>query len=338
MRAASSPASGRSPVTKTVSGIFRPIEEDLERVEERIRATTDIDHPLLRALLRQVMLAPAKRIRPALTIASGKLFRSSSASLEAMAASIEFLHTATLIHDDVIDLADVRRGEPTLSALAGTRAAILVGDYLFAEAAATASQTNNLRIMRLFAESVMTVCRGQIHEGANEALAEVIWDRENYYRTIDAKTAALFVLACHAGAILGEATLEQTEALCRYGRSLGLAFQIVDDVLDLIGDEHVMGKPAGSDLRQGVITLPMIYLRDELPEGLLRAVAFDNGSRDEAIREIAVLARTSRGVERAQRDARTLVDDALVALQKLPQGQSRDLLADLATAAITRDA
>ncbi len=325
-------------MTRTASAIFRPIEDDLRRVEARIRAATEIDHPLLRALLRQVMLAPAKRIRPALTIASGKLFRPSSASLEAMAAAIEFLHTATLIHDDVIDLADVRRGEPTLSSLAGTRVAILVGDYLFAEAAATASQTNNLRIMRLFAESVMTVCRGQIHEGANGALTDTAWDRESYYRTIDAKTAALFVLACHAGAILGEATLQQTEALCRYGKSLGLAFQIVDDVLDLVGDEHVMGKPAGSDLRQGVITLPMIYLRDELPEELLRAMALDNGSRDEAIHEIAVLARTSRGVERAQHDARDLVDDALAALEKLPPGESRDLLADLATAAITREA
>src|SRR6185436_15472624 len=115
------------------SFIFGPIEDDLQRVEERIRATTDIDHPLLRALLQQVMLAPAKRIRPALTIASGKLFRPSGPSLEAMAASIEFLHTATLIHDDVIDLADLRRGDPTLASVAGTRVAILVGDYLFAE-------------------------------------------------------------------------------------------------------------------------------------------------------------------------------------------------------------
>ncbi len=325
-------------MARTASVIFRPIEDDLKQVEDRIRATIDIDHPLLRALLQQVMQAPAKRIRPALTIASGKLFRSGSASLEAMAASIEFLHTATLIHDDVIDLADVRRGEPTLAALAGTRVAILVGDYLFAEAAATASQTNNLRIMRLFAESVMTVCRGQIHEGANEALVDTVWDRDSYYRTIDAKTAALFVLACHAGAILGEATLKQTEALRRYGKSLGLAFQIVDDVLDLVGDEHVMGKPAGSDLRQGVITLPMIYLRDELPGDLLRGLALGNGSRDEAIQEISAFARTSRGVERAQRDARELIDHALVALRELPGGETHDLLEELAATVTSRQA
>jgi geranylgeranyl pyrophosphate synthase len=338
MRAARSRGSDRRFVAKTAGGIFRPIEQDLKRVEERIRATVELDHPLLGALLQQVMLAPAKRIRPALTIASGRLFRSRSASLEAMAASIEFLHTATLIHDDVIDLADMRRGEPTLATLAGTRAAILVGDYLFAQAAATASQTNNLRIMRLFAESVMTVCRGQIHEGANEALLNTVWDRDRYYRTIDAKTAALFVLACHAGAILGEATLEQTEALRRYGKSVGLAFQIVDDVLDLIGDERIMGKPAGNDLRQGVITLPMIYLRDELPAELLRALALENGSRDDAIQEISAFARTSQGVERAQRDARELVADALAALQQLPGGESRDMLADLAASVTTREA
>jgi geranylgeranyl pyrophosphate synthase len=255
-----------------------------------------------------------------------------------MAAAIEFLHTATLIHDDVIDLSDVRRGEPTLAALAGTRVAILVGDYLFAEAAATASQTNNLRIMRLFAESVMTVCRGQIHENPHEGLADVLPERERYYRTIEAKTAALFVLACHAGAILGEATLEQTEALRRYGRSLGLAFQIVDDILDLVGDERVMGKPAGSDLRQGLFTLPMIYLQDELPEELIQAVSCDDGARDTAIQQITAVARTSRGVERAHREARDLVDDALQALADLPAGESNDLLAELATAAITREA
>lgn len=325
-------------VAKTTSAIFRPIEQDLQRVEERIRAAAEIDHPLLRALLRQVMLAPGKRIRPALTVASGRLFRSSGASLEAMAAAIEFLHTATLIHDDVIDLADLRRGEPTLAAVAGSRIAVLVGDYLFAEAAATASETNNLRIMRLFAESVMTVCRGQIHEGTGNGSADTALDRETYYRTIDAKTAALFVMACHAGAILGEATLSQTAALRRFGRSLGLAFQIVDDILDLIGDERVMGKPAGSDLRQGILTLPLIYLREELPEELLRCVTSDDGAREAAIQQITAIARDSRGVRRAQQEAQELLDDALIALSELPPGENRDLLGEIALSAVTRQA
>jgi geranylgeranyl pyrophosphate synthase len=325
-------------MASTASALFRPIADDLRRVEERIRTTTEIDHPLLRELLRQVMLAPAKRLRPALTIASGRLFRASSPSLEAMAAAIEFLHTATLIHDDVIDLAELRRGEPTLASIVGTRVAILVGDYLFAEAAGTASQTNNLRIMRLFAESVMTVCRGQIHEGSSSHLVNGAADRESYYRTIEAKTAGLFVLACHAGAILGEANFAQTEALRRYGISLGLAFQIVDDILDLVGDEQVMGKPAGSDLRQGVITLPFIYLRDELPADLLDTASSDDGAREAAIQEIAAIARTSHGVERAHEEARGLVQMALSALEELPAGEIRELLADLAASAVTREA
>jgi geranylgeranyl pyrophosphate synthase len=324
-------------MASTASALFRPIADDLRRVEERIRGATEIDHPLLRDLLRQVMLAPAKRLRPALTIASGRLFRDSSPSLEAMAAAIEFLHTATLIHDDVIDLADLRRGEPTLASLVGTRVAILVGDYLFAEAAGTASQTNNLRIMRLFAESVMTVCRGQIHEGSSDNVVGVP-DRESYYRTIEAKTAGLFILACHSGAILGEADFAQTEALRRYGRSLGLAFQIVDDILDLVGDEQVMGKPAGSDLRQGVITLPFIYLRDELPADLVDAAASDDGARDAAIQEIATMARTSRAIQRAHNEARELVQTALAALGELPPGEIRDFLADLAASAVSREA
>src|SRR5439155_7104999 len=125
----------------------------------------------------------------------------------------------------------------------------LAGDYLFAQAAATASETNNLRIMRLFAESVMTLCAGQIAESARQDWCGT--DRESYYKTIDAKTAALFVLSCKAGGILGEASFTATDALISYGRSLGLAFQIVDDILDLVGDESLMGKPVGSDLRQG---------------------------------------------------------------------------------------
>jgi heptaprenyl diphosphate synthase len=318
--------------------LFLSIEGDLEAVEQRIERATEVEPFLLREALRHVMLTRGKRIRPALTIASGKLFRSSGATLNAMAAAVEYLHTATLIHDDVVDQPQLRRGAAALYTMVGNSVALLAGDYLFAQAAATAAETNNLRIMRLFAEAVMTLCTGQIDEVSRNSEQWCSVDRDTYYRTIDAKTASLFVLACNAGAILGEASLSETDALIRYGRQLGLAFQIVDDILDLVGDEAAMGKPAGSDLRQGVVTLPVIYLRDEVPEDTMRQVFSDDGDRDEAIRFVTDRARASRAVERAYADARDLVDQAADALQVLPRGESFDLLMNLTRQVIDREA
>jgi geranylgeranyl pyrophosphate synthase len=222
--------------------------------------------------------------------------------------------------------------------MVGNSVALLAGDYLFAQAAATAAETNNLRIMRLFAESVMTLCTGQIDESARGGDQWCRVDRDGYYRTIDAKTAALFVLSCKAGAILGEASLAEAEALSEYGRLLGLAFQIVDDVLDLVGDESLMGKPAGSDLRQGVVTLPVIYLRDELPEETLYKVFSDDDDRDDAIKIVTERARSSGAVNRAQNEARDLANRAAETLAPLPRGEHFDLLMDLTRSVIDRKA
>jgi geranylgeranyl pyrophosphate synthase len=317
---------------------FSAIEADLEVVEERIERATNVEPTLLRESLRHVMLTRGKRIRPALTIASGKLFRGGGATLTAMAAAVEYLHTATLVHDDVVDQPELRRGAAALYTMVGNSVALLAGDYLFAQAAGTAAETNNLRIMHLFADSVMTLCTGQIDESARGDDGWCRVDRDTYYRTIDAKTAALFVLACKSGAILGEASFAETDALCRYGRLLGLAFQIVDDILDLVGDEAVMGKPAGSDLRQGVVTLPVIYLRDELPEEILRKVYSGDEDRDEAIKLVTERARSSRALKRAQLEARDLVDQAADAIEPLPRGEHFDLLMELTRSVIDRKA
>jgi geranylgeranyl pyrophosphate synthase len=325
-------------MSKTVSPIFRTIEPDLDEVEERLREASALEHPFLRGVLEHVLLAPGKRIRPALTLASGRMFRESGVNLWDMATAVELLHTATLIHDDVVDQTDLRRGSATLFSVVGNSVAVLVGDYLFAKAAETAAQTNNVRIMRLFADSVMTLCAGQIDEAARSRDVLMRLSRDRYYETIDAKTAALFVFACRAGAILGEATMAQSEALTRYAKSLGLAFQVVDDVLDLIGDEAEMGKPAGSDLRQGVVTLPIIYLRDELPESVLLQALDGDGARDEAIETITRCARSSRAVARAQEEAERLADEAAAALEGLPPGDARDLLFDLTRSVVDRRA
>ena len=181
-----------------------------------------------------------------------------------------------------------------------------------------------------------SLCAGQIDETSRSGAHRYEVDRDAYYRTIEAKTAALFVLACEAGATLGEATLAQAAALRRYGRSLGIAFQIVDDILDIVGEEEVLGKPVGSDLRQGVVTLPVIYLRDEVPVTVMQAAFADDGERDAAIEEIAGLARTSGAIERAYEEASGHARDAVESLELLPTGEVRDFLAELATSGVTR--
>jgi geranylgeranyl pyrophosphate synthase len=319
-------------------GLYQLIEPDLARVERRVVQAAALPHPMLRAILEQVMLAPGKRIRPALTVASSRLFRDGGEPLYAMAAAVEFLHVATLVHDDVVDQTELRRGSPALYSVVGNRVALLVGDYLLAQAAATASETNNLRIMRLFADSVMALCAGQIDECSRDGDDRWWVDRETYYRTIEAKTAALFVLACKAGAILGEAPLAETEALAQYGRSLGLAFQVVDDVLDLVGDEAAMGKPAGSDLRQGLVTLPVIYLREEVPEALLLEAFGSDGTGEEAIQSIVARARGSRAIDRAYREARDLAEEAARRLDGLPRGDYWDFLVELTRSVVDRQA
>ncbi len=318
-------------------GLFTPIVEDLAQVEIRLSAIAALAGGPLQALLERVLSTRGKLLRPALTVAAGRLFRGASPGLYAMASAVECLHTASLIHDDIIDETLERRGSPSLHAAAGGGAAILAGDYLFAQAAATASETNNLRIMGLFARCVMTVCTGQIHEHALKRQDRPFLTRDAYYDTIDAKTAALFVLACESGAVLGEAPLGASESLREYARSLGLAFQIVDDILDLTGDESRMGKPAGSDLRQGVMTLPVIYLRDELPPNTLQAAFSDDGERDAAIREITDRARNSNAIERAHAEARGLASSAIARLSQLPANAYRDVLEALATTVVERE-
>lgn len=319
------------------SVLFAPIVRDLEAVESRLQALALVDCSPLQGLLERALGTPGKLLRPSLTIACGKVFRESTSSLHAMAVAVECLHTATLIHDDIVDETSERRGAPALHTSSGRAAALLAGDYLFAQAAAVACETNNLRIMRLFSECVMKLCTGQIEEHSQGRDARLWLSREGYYRTIDAKTAALFTLACESGAVLGEASIRESDALRRYGRALGLAFQIIDDILDLVGDESVMGKPAGSDLRQGVVTLPLIYMRDEIPERTLLAVFGHGGQRDEAIREITERAGNSPALHRAYEEARHLATNAAGLVKELPRGDCRDLLETLATLVVERE-
>jgi len=247
-----------------IEAIYEPIREELRKVEQRLAVVADVDLPVLQKLLGYVVKSSGKRIRPALTLFSGKFYNYDLELLLPAAAAVELLHTATLVHDDVIDSSEERRGKTTINKLWGDATAILVGDYLLAKSAELATETEHIEIIRLLARTAMTISTGELQqEGFSGDKGQI---KADYYRWIAAKTASLFSAAAEAGAILAGSPKEAVSALKGYGYNLGMAFQVVDDILDFIGNEAELGKPLGSDLSQGVLTLPTIVFLEHYPD------------------------------------------------------------------------
>ncbi len=248
--------------TATLSRLFATIEPDLEIVDREFqrRATSGLE--ILNAAAAHAMSSPGKRLRTALTLISGKLFTYRFDKLLPLSIAFEMTHLATLVHDDIIDQATTRRGIPTVNARYGEPVSILLGDYLFARTAGLIADVQDFRIDRLFSETVATVCEGTIIELLSARRMDT--SEERYLERVNRKTACLIAACCKGGATVGGASDEQIELMNDYGVSLGIAFQIIDDVLDYTGSDQSIGKPAGNDLRQGVVTLPLIYaLRNE---------------------------------------------------------------------------
>lgn len=304
---------------------FDLVSAELEEIEAQLSTTAQPEHPLLGPMLSMVLPGSGKRLRPALAILAGKLGKADPTAMIHMAVGVELLHTASLVHDDVVDNSEVRRGSAALYTRVGNALAVLVGDYLFAQSARRCVATNDLGVIALFARTLENMCQGQIREASRGNNPHLKVTREEYYQTIADKTASLFVLACEGGALL--AGLEETQivAMRTFGQQLGLAFQLVDDLLDFEGDERELGKPIGSDLRQGTITLPVVYLRESMRDGRF-ALLFDERRTEEIIAEV----RASQALQRCQQEAEGLIDDARAALKPLPEGGARQALSELA--------
>lgn len=304
----------------TVSS-FALVQDGLAAVERALADTAQPDHPLLGPMLSMVLPGSGKRLRPALAMLTGRLGQYDATRLLDMAVGVELLHAASLVHDDVVDESDLRRGAQTLFTRVGNALAVLVGDYLFAQSATRCVATGDVRVIGLFAQTLASMCQGQIEEASRGNAPEQTLTREQYYQTIWGKTASLFVLACEGSAILAGLPEPGIAAMRRYGDRLGLAFQVVDDILDFVGEEAQLGKPVGSDVRQGTITLPAICLREILPPDEFRA-AFAEDDRSAVIE----LVRTSGAVEKAQTEADRLLAEARDALSEVPGGAARDAL------------
>jgi octaprenyl-diphosphate synthase len=314
--------------------IYAPVKEDLVKIEKELQEVTQVDFPWLAQLLSHSLGAGGKRIRPALTFLSGKLYSYRIEYLLHMALSIELMHTATLIHDDAIDKSDTRRGRTTIYKLWGIEPAVLLGDYLFAKAGVSVSETKSVRCIKLFSQTLMTISRGELNQAKNAY--NLNQTKDNYFQRIYSKTASLFCLSTETGAILAEAPEKSVEVLRSYGHDLGIAFQIVDDILDFIGTEEELGKPAGSDLFQGTMTLPAMLLNERFPEDNPVKRLVSERSKTENIRLAIEQVRNSSIVEECYQVAKGYCDRACRALKTLPTSQSRDSLIELADFVVRR--
>ena len=323
------------------SALLAPVRGGLEQVEEKMKSVdADVFAPLANAFL-ELIGQGGKRLRPALALLAAGLqdatpeHNSSRLNVDgpqtasdedrnahaliALAAAVEMLHTATLVHDDVIDGALLRRDAPTLNASWSAGATVLAGDYMFARSAQFAAETDNVRVITIFSDTLRVIVDGEMRQLSDRN--DFRQDRQAYYQRIYAKTASLYSAATEAAAVLVGLAPDRVQALKSFGYQFGMAFQIVDDILDFVGTDATLGKPVGSDLRQGTLTLPFLYYLRELPQPqkvvsrLLqareRADAGDPSILSATVQEIVQAVRASGAIEAAHQEALGFLDHAV---------------------------
>ena len=307
--------------------IFDPIQEELVKVEDCLKSIRNVHDSNLSEMLDHSLGRAGKRIRPVLTLLSGKFYRNGLEHLLPMAASVELLHTATLVQDDAIDKSAVRHGRPTVNDIWGENKAFVLGDYLFAKAGELCASTGNLRAIKLFSQTLATMSMGELNQAFNAF--NLKQTREQYLDRICKKTASLFALATESGAILSQAPEGSVEILREYGCNLGIAFQIVDDILDFIGTEEELGKPVGSDLTQGTLTLPALLILEHYSEGSPIQKLFENQGDLDTKERVIELIRNSSVVQECYDIAANYCARACQNLNLLPDNASRQALMDL---------
>lgn len=246
----------RSPLQHSAS-ILGQVEDDLQRIEGEIEKNLRSSVPLIAHISRYIIRSGGKRLRPLLMVLAARLTGYEGEGHYPLSIVFEYLHAATLLHDDVVDSAELRRNKPAANTIWGNQAAVLVGDFLLATSFALAVSSGNLKILSVLADTTTRMAEGEILQLINSDNLEI--SEQDYIEVITRKTAILIAAACQIGAIFGRTDAKQEEAMCRFGLNLGIAFQLRDDVLDYAGSEEEVGKPIGQDLSEGKITLPLIY-------------------------------------------------------------------------------
>jgi len=308
---------------------------DMRRVDALIRQRLSSDVVLINQIADHIIASGGKRLRPMLHVLAAGAAGYRGDQHTKLAAIIEFIHTSTLLHDDVVDESDLRRGRKTANALWGNAASVLVGDFLYSRSFQLMVELDDMRIMRILADTTNTIAAGEVLQLLNIGNADV--NEAAYLAVIERKTAVLFAAATELGGILGGLPENQIAALREYGMQLGYAFQIADDLLDYVSDADTLGKNIGDDLAEGKPTLPVIYALEKSSPEQAQSLrhAIEQGGLDSLDRIIAAI-RDSGALERTHERAVFHSDAACAALQVLPDSAHRDALLTLAAYAVER--
>lgn len=314
------------------------IGADLKGVEEQFKKDLASDVPLIRKVGEYVLSSGGKRIRPALLLLAAKLCGYVGDRHIPLASVVEFIHTATLLHDDVVDEANIRRGIPSANTLWGNSASVLVGDFLFSKSFSLMVADGDLNVLRVLSDATTRIAEGEVLQLLCTSDLEMTLER--YIKVVECKTAVLLSAACQAGAILGGAIPEQEDALARFGMDLGIAFQVMDDTLDYVAKEEQFGKSIGHDLEEGKITLPLIHVLNSCtPQE--RELIGDVVTKDELSTEdfeaVFTLVKQYGGIEFSVAAARDAIAKAKNALHVFPDSPVKSALLELADYVVTRE-
>ena len=318
-----------------VTSLFSPVEADLRLLSENLIQLVGTRHPILSAAAEHLFGAGGKRVRPAIVLLISRatmLDQEITPRHRRLAEITEMIHTASLVHDDVVDEADVRRGVPTVHSLVGNRIAILAGDFLFAQSSWYLANLDNLEVVKLLSEVIMDLAAGEIQQGLKRFdtnLSIEAYLEKSYY-----KTASLIANSSKAAGLLSDVSRETSEHLYGYGRQIGLAFQVVDDILDFTSSTDTLGKPAGSDLKIGNLTAPTLFALEEKP--YLKVLIEREFAQEEDLEQALALIQDSQGIKRSRELAAKHANLAIEHLADLPSSKSKLALENMADYVLSR--
>ena len=319
----------------TATSIFAPVEKDLSILIDNLTSLVEAQHPILGAAAEHLFTAGGKRIRPAIVLLVSRATmreKEITSRHRRLAEITEMIHTASLVHDDVVDEAQLRRKVATVNSLFGNRVAVLAGDFLFAQSSWYLANLDNLQVVKLLSEVIRDFAEGEIQQGLSCFDTDI--NLEKYLQKSYLKTASLIANSAKAAVILSGETQEIAQHVYDYGKNLGLAFQIVDDIIDFTSSTEVLGKPAGSDLASGNLTAPVLYAMEEHPSlsKFIEREFSEQGDLEQALN----LVYESNGIERARKLAFSHSQLALESLRCLPASPAKDSLAELTNYVIHR--
>ncbi|WP_315762097.1 polyprenyl synthetase family protein [Sphingomonas sp. Y38-1Y] len=310
---------------------------DMNCVNTVILDRMQSDIPLIPKLAGHLIAGGGKRMRPMLTLASASLLGYAGTRHHRLAAAVEFIHTATLLHDDVVDGSDLRRGKRTANIIWGNPASVLVGDFLFSRSFELMVEDGSLKVLKILSNASAVIAEGEVNQLT--AVRRIDTSEERYLEIIGAKTAALFAAACRIAAVVAERPASEEAALDAYGRNLGIAFQLVDDAIDYVSDADTMGKDAGDDFREGKMTLPVIlaYARGDAHARMFWTGAIRDGRADDAaLAEAIERMRATRAVDDTMARARHYGQRAIDALGPFAPGAAKDAMIEAVEFAVAR--